>query len=220
MGLLCPSVSICGCRRQGWGRVLTCTCFTIYFYEGVPTQRRRGFPRRTIAWAVHRSPAWVLRLPACCWAAPNGRVLLASPDVTRTACTTLHYYASCLHGPACLLGAALLAPTLHTYCTTHTTTHHAASCSTTPAWLLLGCWAARAGPALLFFFFLPFSVLPFSAALPATFLPTYSATVLLSYCCTLLSGPALIRRDGIPCESFGPIPADSFLIPLRDTLIG
>lgn len=44
----------------------------------------------------------------------------------------------------------------------------------------------------------------------------YSAVL----CATLRSGPALIRRVGIPCEVFGPSPADSFLIPLRDTLIG
>lgn len=35
--------------------VLTCTCFTIFFYEGVPTHRRSGFPRRTLARARTRT---------------------------------------------------------------------------------------------------------------------------------------------------------------------
>lgn len=127
----------------------------------------------------------------------------------------------------------------HARVRTHTHTHvHAAPARPAPAAAGLPCWPGCACPALLHGLTLPFFSAGFSAlfafpslsfsatAAPATcctcctVLLCCTAAVLCCTCCTLRSGPALIRRIGKPCESFGTIRADSFLIPLRDTLKG
>lgn len=106
----------------GWGAqevpVLTCTCFTIYFYEGVPTHTRPGFPRRTLARAGTHAPA---HAHASCTPAPAHAHARAHARTrcTCTACTCccwparLHVLLACpalLHGLTLPFFSPLLCP--------------------------------------------------------------------------------------------------------------
>lgn len=187
--------------------VLTRTCFTIYFYEGVPTHRRSGFPRGHPRLGC-ASFACLGASPACWaapaeWARPAGFarrdadslhllhlaawscILLHCPALY---CTTLHL----LGAAAGLLGGHLpaLCPFWFRYSALF---RWAALCywpacypATFSAFSAASCWPAGCTllPALY-----PFSTL--FSALITLFLLLHSALL----CCTL-HGPALLCMVG------------------------